>query len=64
MTNDKKNTETLPMYDVEELNEIVKLYNDKEIDLYTFIGRVWNKAYILGANEATKSFDFLNKLEK
>jgi hypothetical protein len=42
---------SLPMYDVEELNEIIKLFNDKEIDLYTCIGRVWNKAYFIGAKE-------------
>jgi hypothetical protein len=46
---------SLPMYDVEELNEIIKLFNDKEIDLYTCIGRVWNKAYFIGANEGMKA---------
>jgi len=45
---------SLPMYDVEELNEIIKLFNDKEIDLYTCIGRVWNKAYFIGAKEMAK----------
>lgn len=48
----------LPMYDVHELNEIVKLYNSGEIDLYTCIGRVWNKAYFIGANEGMKSGSF------
>jgi len=43
------------MYDIEELNEIIKLFNDKEIDLYTCIGRVWNKAYFIGANEGMKA---------
>jgi hypothetical protein len=45
---------SLPMYDVKELNEIIKLFNDKEIDLYTCIGRVWNKAYFIGAKEMAK----------
>ena len=46
---------SLPMYDVEELNEIITLFNDREIDLYTCIGRVWNKAYFIGANEGMKA---------
>ena len=46
---------SLPMYDVEELNEIVTLFNNREIDLYTCIGRVWNKAYFIGANEGMKA---------
>ena len=46
---------SLPMYDVEEGNEIIKLFNDKQIDLYTCIGRVWNKAYFIGANEGMKT---------
>ena len=46
---------SLPMYELEELNEIIKLFNDKEIDLYTCIGRVWNKAYFIGANEGMKA---------
>jgi len=46
---------SLPMYDVEELNEIVTLFNNREIDLYSLIGRVWNKAYFIGANEGMKA---------
>lgn len=45
----------LPMYDVEELNEIVKKLNSGEIDLYDCIGRVWNKAYFIGANDGVKA---------
>ena len=45
----------LPMYDVEELNEIVKKLNSGEIDLYDCIGMVWNKAYFVGANEGMKA---------
>lgn len=45
----------LPMYDVEELNEIVKKLNSGEIDLYDCIGRVWNQAYLIGANEGMKA---------
>lgn len=45
---------SLPMYDVEELNEIIKLFNNGEIDLYTCISLVWNKAYCIGANEGMK----------
>jgi len=45
----------LPMYDVEELNEIVKKLNSGEIDLYDCIGRVWNKAYFIGGNEGVKA---------
>jgi ABC-type molybdate transport system ATPase subunit len=46
---------SLPMYDVEELNEIVTKLNSGEIDLYDCIGRVWNKAYFIGANEGMKA---------
>jgi hypothetical protein len=45
----------LPMYDVQELNEIVNKLNSGEIDLYDCIGRVWNKAYFVGANEGMKA---------
>jgi hypothetical protein len=45
----------LPMYDVEELNEIVSKLNSGEINLYDCIGRVWNKAYFIGANEGMKA---------
>lgn len=48
---------SLPMYDVEELNEIIKLFNNREIDLYTCIGRVWNKAYTLGCIDGSKGND-------
>ena len=46
---------SLPMYEVEELNEIVKMLNNKEINLYTCIGMVWNKAYLIGANVGMKA---------
>ena len=45
----------LPMCDVEELNEIINKLNNGEIDLYDCIGRVWNKAYFIGANEGMKA---------
>ena len=48
---------SLPMYDVEELNEIVKQLNSKEISLYNFVGKVWNKAYILGCIDGSKGND-------
>ena len=48
---------SLPMYDVEELNEIVKQLNNKELSLYDFVGKVWNKAYILGCIYGSKGND-------
>jgi len=48
-------SEQLPMYDVEELNEIIKLFNDKKLDSYNLIARVWNKAYLIGVKERTKT---------
>ena len=48
---------SLPMYDVEELNQIVTKFNNKEITLFDFIGRVWNKAYTLGCVDGSKGND-------
>lgn len=45
---------TLPMYDVEELNEIVIKFNNNEITIIDFVGIVWNKAYSLGRIDAEK----------
>jgi len=42
----------LPLYDVEELNEIVVEYNNGEMSLHELVGTVWNKAYCIGAVEA------------
>jgi hypothetical protein len=44
----------LPMYDVEELNEIVKELNSGKLSLFDFVGKVWNKAYILGRIDGSK----------
>ena len=45
---------SLPMYDVDELNEIVRKFNNKEMTLFDFVGRVWNKAYTLGCVDGSK----------
>jgi hypothetical protein len=45
---------SLPMYDVDELNEIVTKFNNKEMTLFDFVGRVWNKAYTLGCVDGSK----------
>lgn len=47
----------LPMYDVEELNEIVKELNSGKLSLFDFVGKVWNKAYILGCIDGSKGND-------
>lgn len=60
---ENKKLRSLPMYDVEELNEILTLYNNGELSLYDFVGRVWNKAYFVGANEGMK-VGLFNTLEK
>jgi hypothetical protein len=48
---------SLPMYDVEELNEIVKELNSGKLSLFDFVGKVWNKAYILGCIDGLKGND-------
>jgi hypothetical protein len=48
---------SLPMYDVEELNEIVKELNSGKLSLFDFVGKVWNKAYILGCIDGSKGND-------
>jgi len=48
---------SLPMYDVDELNEIVTKFNNKEMTLFDFVGRVWNKAYTLGCVDGSKGND-------
>lgn len=48
---------SLPLYDVEELNEIVTKFNNKEMTLFDFVGRVWNKAYTLGCVDGSKGND-------
>jgi hypothetical protein len=48
---------SLPMYDVDELNEIVTKFNNKEMTLFHFVGRVWNKAYTLGCVDGSKGND-------
>jgi hypothetical protein len=48
---------SLPMYDVEELNEIVTKFNNKEMTLFDFVGRLWNKAYTLGCVDGSKGND-------
>ena len=45
---------SLPMYDVEELNEIVKELNSGKLSLFDFVGKIWNKAYILGCIDGSK----------
>ncbi len=48
---------SLPMYDVDELNEIVTKFNNKEMTLFDFVGRLWNKAYTLGCVDGSKGND-------
>ena len=48
---------SLLLYDVEELNNIVNEFNNGEISLYDFIGRVWNKGYTLGCIDGSKYND-------
>jgi len=48
---------SLQMYDVEELNEIVTDFNNKEMSMFDFVGRVWNKAYNLGCVYGSKRND-------
>ena len=48
---------SLPMYDVEELNEVVKELNSGKLSLFDFVGKVWNKAYILGCIDGSKGND-------
>lgn len=48
-------SERLPDDDVEELNEIVKEFNNGKYSTFDFVGRVWNKAYALGCIDGSKS---------
>ena len=48
---------SLLLYDVEELNNIVNEFNNSEMSLYDFIGRVWNKGYTLGCIDGYKYND-------
>ena len=48
---------SLQLYDVEELNEIVKKFNKGDVPLFDFVGRVWNKAYTLGCIDGSKGND-------
>jgi len=45
---------SLLLYDVEELNIIVNEFNNSEMTLFDFIGRVWNKGYTLGCIDGSK----------
>lgn len=41
----------IELFDVQELNEIVNIYNNGDLSIYDFVGRVWNKAFYIGFQE-------------